>query len=237
MTEYERKITVLIVDDQSLVLDGFSRIINAQPDMITSGTALNGHEAVERARELRPDVILMDIRMPVLDGIEATRLILSDHPNPPTRVVGLTTYDSDAYAIRIIQAGAIGFMLKDSTATQLIEAIRSAYNGTFVAAQSTSQRLLERLTPAGATKPADVNALEPLTDRECTVFHLVVEGHSNPEIARRLSIAEVTVKTHVGHILTKLNARDRVRLVIWAHRQGLADSNRLPMPGQQDHSS
>lgn len=218
-----RSITVLIVDDQSLLRDGFTRIVNSQPDMTTVGVAAEGREAITRARELHPDVVLMDIRMPVLDGIEATRTIISDAVSPGTRILGLTTYDADTYAIRILKAGAIGFILKDSTADQLVDAIRSAHSGTFTASVSTTRRLIDRLTDGPAAPPPNSFALSGLTNREMVVFEHVVSGASNPEIARELCIAEVTVKTHVGNILAKLDVRGRVQLVIWAHRQGLAD--------------
>ncbi len=223
MNGLRRSITVLIVDDQSLVRDGFTRIVNSQADMTTVGVAADGKEAIARARELHPDVVLMDIRMPVLDGIEATRTIVSEGVSPGTRVLGLTTYDADAYAIRILKAGAIGFLLKDSTAAQLVDAIRSAHSGTFTAAVSTTRRLIDRLTEGSAAPPSNPSALSGLTNRERVVFEHVVSGASNPEIARELCIAEVTVKTHVGHILAKLDLRGRIQLVIWAHRQGLAD--------------
>ncbi|MFC4334626.1 response regulator [Salininema proteolyticum] len=225
MNESPRPIDVLIVDDQSLIRDGLSRIINAQSDMRTAGIAADGKQAISRVRELRPDVVLMDVRMPVLDGIEATRKLIGDRVSPSTRILGLTTHDRDAYAIRMFKAGAIGFIIKDGTATQLVTAIRSAHNGTFTAAESTTQRLLKNFdTDAPTPPPANCNALDSLTNRERTVFDLVVAGASNPEIARDLYIAEVTVKTHVGRILAKINVRDRVALVIWAHRQGLANT-------------
>lgn len=224
MSESVRSIDVLVVDDQSLVRDGLTRIVNAQSDMRTVGIAADGEEAIARVRELRPDVVLMDIRMPVLDGIEATRRLVGDRVSPATRVLGLTTYDRDSYAIRMLKAGAIGFILKDSTAAQLVTAIRSAHNGTFTAAGSTTQRLLDKIaTDAPVPAAAGADALAMLTNRERAVFELVVAGASNPEIARELFIAEVTVKTHVGRILAKINVRDRVALVIWAHRHGLAD--------------
>lgn len=227
-------ISVLVVDDQSLVRDGFTRIVNAQPDMHTVGIAADGKEAIARVRELRPDVVLMDIRMPVLDGIEATRTLISERISPATRILGLTTYDTDAYAIRMLKAGAIGFILKDSTSTQLADAIRSAHDGTFTAAVSTAQRLLGKIAiDQPVMAPAHIRALDALTDRERAVFERVVAGASNPEIGRDLFIAEVTVKTHVGHILTKLDVRDRIHLVIWAHRQGLAD--RGTAPGANTH--
>lgn len=223
MNDSKQDLSVLVVDDQSLVLDGFTRIVNAQPDMHAVGTARNGKEAIDRVRALKPDVVLMDIRMPLLDGIEATRTIVNEQINPATRILGLTTYDTDAYAIRMLKAGAIGFILKDSTAGELVDAIRAAHHGTFTTAASTGKRLLARLTAEEPRATASTGALTALTERERNVFDLVVTGHSNPEIARKLSIADVTVKTHVGHILSKLGVRDRVHLVIWAHRQGLAD--------------
>ncbi|KHL01088.1 response regulator [Sinomonas humi] len=223
MINLPHQITVLVVDDQSLVRDGFTRIVNSQPDMTTVGVAADGKEAIARARELHPDVVLMDIRMPVLDGIEATRTIVSEGASRGTRVLGLTTYDADAYAIRIVKAGAIGFILKDSTAAQLVGAIRSAHCGTFTAAVSTSRRLIARLTERPAASASNPSALSGLTKREMAVFDHLVSGASNLEIAREFGVAEVTIKTHVGHILSKLGARDRVQLVVWAHRQGLAD--------------
>jgi DNA-binding NarL/FixJ family response regulator len=216
-------IRVVVVDDQSLVRDGFARIVDAQRDMVSVAVCADGEQAVTRVAELRPDVVLMDVRMPVLDGIEATRRLVADGHVPPARILGLTTHDTDAYALRMLRAGATGFLLKDSTAVQLVDAIRSVHNGTFAASLSTTQRLLDRLAVEQAAPPApDTAALEVLTDRERVVFTRLVTGASNPEIARDLSIAEVTVKTHVGHILTKLGVRDRVHLVIWAHRRGLA---------------
>ena len=217
-------IRVVVVDDQSLVRDGFARIVDAQPDMAAVGVCADGEQAVACVAELRPDVVLMDVRMPVLDGIEATRRLVADGRAPGARILGLTTHDTDDYAIRMLRAGAVGFLLKDSTAVQLVDAIRSVHNGTFAASMITTQRLLDRLTveqPAPAAP--DTAALAVLTERERVVFTRLVTGASNPEIARDLSIAEVTVKTHVGHILTKLGVRDRVHLVIWAHRRGLAD--------------
>ncbi|MDF2560629.1 MAG: clvR [Microbacterium sp.] len=223
MTTSSPPITVLVADDQALVRDGFSRIVDAQPDMRSVGTAPDGEAAVERVRELRPDVVLMDIRMPRLDGIEATRTLTVDAVSPATRVLGLTTYDTDAYAVRILQAGAVGFILKDSTASQLVDAIRAVHGGTFAVSAPTSRRLLERIAIHDAEpSEGDDALLAVLTERERAVFEQIVQGCSNPEIASTLHIAEVTVKTHVGHILTKLRVRDRVHLVIWAHERGLA---------------
>ncbi len=232
-----RTISVLVVDDQSLVRDGISRIVRAQPDMSAVGSASNGEQAVERVRELRPDVVLMDVRMPGLDGVEATRRITAEQADSAPRVLGLTSYDNDAYAIGMLRAGAVGFILKDSTAVQLADAIRAAHGGTFTAAMSTTQRLLRRVTedpeapgeagrlgaPGASPGTPALEALGALTARERDILARVVAGRSNPEIARELYVAEVTVKTHVGHVLTKLGVRDRVQLVIWAYRHGLAD--------------
>ncbi|WP_259390758.1 response regulator transcription factor [Actinomyces sp. 2119] len=249
MTEPEhagRRISVLVVDDQSLVRDGISRIVRAQPDMSAVGSASDGAQAVDRVRELRPDVVLMDVRMPGLDGVEATRRITAEQADSAPRVLGLTSYDNDAYAIGMLRAGAVGFILKDSTAVQLADAIRAAWDGTFTAAMSTTQRLLRHLTenpeaPGDAGRPgapgasSDTRALEALdtlTARERDILARVVAGRSNPEIARELYVAEVTVKTHVGHVLMKLGVRDRVQLVIWAYRHGLADSLTTPSTDQ-----
>lgn len=216
-------IAVLIADDQALVRDGFTRIVDSQPDMHVVGTAADGAAAIRCVRELQPDVVLMDIRMPGLDGIEATHAIISQQISPTTRILGLTTYDTDDYAVRILKAGAVGFLLKDSTAVQLVNAIRGAYGGTFTTSASTTLRLLDRIVVDYADgRSTNDSVLVALTDRERAVFEWVIAGHSNPEIARELHIAEVTVKTHVGHILAKFHVRDRVHLVIWAHRNGLA---------------
>ncbi|MHC2186257.1 DNA-binding NarL/FixJ family response regulator [Rathayibacter agropyri] len=222
MTAARGRISVIVVDDHALVRDGLIRIVNAQPDMETVSYAVDGATAIERVRDLRPDLVVMDVRMPVLDGIEATRVITSERISPRTRILGLTTHDSDVYAIRMLQAGAVGFILKDSTAEQLVDALRAAHSGTFTTSASTAVRLVNRMAAGEAEGgPPDDSALAALTKRERVVFERVVSGKSNPEIARDLCVAEVTVKTHVGHILAKLHVRDRVQLVIWAHRRGL----------------
>lgn len=218
MSSAIQDITVLVVDDQGLVRDGFTRIVDAQPMMRVVGVASDGREAIELARTRKPDVILMDIRMPVIDGIEATRAILEE--NADIRVLGLTTFDSDTYAVRMLKAGATGFVLKDSTADQLVDAIRSVHHGTSTVAPTTARRLLRKLTEVDAPR-RKVEALQELTDRESTVFHLVTAGMSNLEIAEHLCISEVTVKSHVGRVLSKLCVRDRVQLVLWAHRNGV----------------
>lgn len=218
MSSTSQVITVLIVDDQGLVRDGFTRIVDAQPAMRVVGVASNGREAIALARARRPDVILMDVRMPGVDGIEATGTIVQEDGS--IRVLGLTIFDNDAYAVRMLKAGATGFVLKDSTADQLVDAIRSAHHGTLTVAPATGRRLLRRLVEHEAPRRG-APALRELTDREATVFRLVTSGMSNLEIAQHLCISEVTVKSHVGRVLSKLGARDRVQLVLWAHRNGV----------------
>lgn len=215
-------VRVMVVDDQTLIRDGFTRIINAQPDMSVIGVASDGQEAVDQTRELKPDVVLMDIRMPILDGIVATQTILGQNLAPGVKIVGLTTYDNDSYAIRMLRAGAVGFVLKDATASQLVAAVRAVHNGTSAFAASTTQRLIGHLPEESPAEPARVAALDDLTDRELEVFNCLITGDSNSEIAARLRIGEVTVKTHVSRVLAKLGMRDRVKLVIWAHQQGFS---------------
>ncbi|MDO5052026.1 MAG: response regulator transcription factor [Pseudoclavibacter sp.] len=210
------KITVLVVDDQGLVRDGFSRIVDAQPDMHVVGLAEDGARAVELAERLRPDVVLMDVRMPGVDGIEATGRILKHRPE--TRVLGLTSYDSDESAIRMLRAGAVGFVLKDGTAEQLADAVRAVHRGTAALAGGTAKRLLARI---GETAPPPPTELDGLTGRERTVFDLAVAGLNNRQIAERLFVSEVTVKSHLGNVLAKLQVRDRVQLLLWAHRHGM----------------
>jgi DNA-binding NarL/FixJ family response regulator len=213
----EPPITVLIADDQDLVRTGFALVVNSAPDMRVVATAATGAEAVALAAEHHPDVILMDIRMPDTDGITATRAILgADGPTP--RIVALTTYDNDDYATRMLSAGARGYLLKDATAEGLTAAIRTVHRGGSVIAPSTTRRLVsDRAAPAPVR---DTTALAGFTARERDVFDLIVAGASNAEIARRLHLAEVTVKTHVGRVLAKLGVRDRVNIVIWAYRNG-----------------
>lgn len=215
----EDPIAVLIADDQDLIRTGFALVIGSAPDMRVVATAATGAEAIELAAQHRPDVILMDIRMPHTDGITATRVILAaEHP---PKIVALTTYDSDDYATRILSSGAHGYLLKDTTAEGLTAAIRAVHRGGSVMAPSTTHRLATARRPPADTRtepsrPAP--ALAALTARERDVFDLIVAGASNTEIAQRLHLAEVTVKTHVGRVLAKLGVRDRVNIVIWAYR-------------------
>ena len=211
-------IAVLIADDQPLVRAGFALVVGSQPDMEVIAEAGDGTEAVATARQHRPDVILMDIRMPIMDGIQATRAILgTTNQEVLPKIVALTTYDTDDNALQMIAAGSSGFVLKDATAADLVAAIRTVHCGDAIIAPSTTRRLLDRL--AAPVLPSTVIGpdVRSLTERERTVLDHLVRGASNSEIAGALHLAEVTVKAHVGRILSKLNLRDRVHVVIWAY--------------------
>ena len=211
-------IKVLLADDQALVRSGFRMILEARDDFDVIGEAENGREAVELATVTSPDVILMDVRMPELDGVEATRLILG--AGSPARVLILTTFDLDEYVVRAIRAGASGFMLKDVRPQQLVEAIRVVAGGDALLAPSVTRRLLDRF--ARDYPAVDEQApLDELTSREQEILILVARGLSNAEIAERLVVGESTVKTHVSSILRKLKLRDRVQAVIAAYDAGL----------------
>ncbi|RLP07599.1 response regulator [Propionibacterium australiense] len=213
-------ITVLLVDDQELVRSGFRMLIDAQDDMSVIGEAADGAEGIERLNELEPDVVLMDIRMPVMDGVEATRRIIDSGTD--TRVLVLTTFDLDEYVFSALKAGASGFMLKDARPEELLSAIRTVASGDAVVAPSATRRLLEHVAP---TLPDHVgeedDRLSVLTDRELEVLGEVARGATNAEIAEHLFMAEGTVKTHIGRLLSKLEARDRVGLVLIAYETGL----------------
>jgi DNA-binding NarL/FixJ family response regulator len=225
-------ISVAVADDQALVRVGFCGIIAATQGFSVVGEAANGVEAVEVARAVKPDVILMDVRMPDLDGIEATRRITAAPETAGVRVIILTTFDLDDYVFAALRAGASGFLLKDTLPADLLTAIRVVAAGEALLAPSITRRLISEFArspaPATATAPAaaprgtDVAGL--LTERECEVLRLVATGMSNAEIAGRLCISPATAKTHVAHLLTKLDARDRVQLVIIAYQAGLATS-------------
>jgi DNA-binding NarL/FixJ family response regulator len=210
-------IRVLLVDDQALVRSGFRMILDAQPDIEVVGEAENGRQAVELAAVSSADVILMDIRMPELDGIEATARILAAQPE--TKILILTTFDLDEYVARALHAGASGFLLKDVRPAQLSEAIRVIASGDALLAPSVTRRLLDRIASGLDTRTPV--ALEQLTEREREILQLVAEGLSNAEIAERLVVGESTVKTHVSAVLRKLQVRDRVQLVIAAYDAGL----------------
>jgi DNA-binding NarL/FixJ family response regulator len=212
-------VKVLIADDQQLVRTGFQMILDAQPDMEVVAAVADGVEAVEQARRLRPDVCLLDIRMPRLDGLEATRLLAGPGVPDPMRVVIVTTFDLDEYVYGALRAGACGFLLKDSGPTLLIEAVRAAAVGDSLVSPSVTVRLLKHLaTPAASqAKPAR----EPLTEREMDVVRLVARGRTNQEVAAELFVSLSTVKTHLGSIQAKLGARNRVEIAAWAWESGL----------------
>jgi DNA-binding NarL/FixJ family response regulator len=212
-------IRVLIADDQALVRGGFRLILEAQKDIEVVGEAEDGREALTLARELSPDVVLMDIRMPELDGLEATRRLMADGEAP--RVLMLTTFDEDEYVYDALKSGASGFLLKDIRPEQLAEAVRVAAKGDALLAPAITRRLIEefvRRPLPGSGPPAE---LSQLTERELEVLKLIARGLSNAEIASTLFLSEATVKTHITHVLTKLNLRDRVQAVVLAYESGL----------------
>ncbi|MFE9021873.1 response regulator [Streptomyces sp. NPDC007808] len=218
--------TVLITDDQPLQRFGFRMLLESQDDMTVLGEASNGSEAIRMTAELHPDVVLMDVRMPGLDGIEATRRITA--AGDRTRVLILTTFDLDEYAYAGLRAGASGFLVKDAQPEELLSGIRAVATGDAVVAPSLTRRLLDayvhhlpaRTTPDGTTMPLDAR-LTALTDRELEILTVVGKGWTNTEIAGRLHLAESTVKTHVGRILAKTGSRDRIQAVILAYDTGL----------------
>ncbi|GII56334.1 DNA-binding response regulator [Planotetraspora thailandica] len=209
----------MLVDDQELVRAGFRMVLGAQPDIEVVGEAADGAAAVELSRTVSADVVLMDVRMPTMDGVEAARLICGMPGGP--RVLMLTTFDLDEYAFEAIKAGASGFLLKDALPTDLLSAIRSVHAGDAVIAPSTTRRLLDRVAvhlPAGEALKRDAGAL---TAREREVLYHVARGLSNAEIAKQLGLAEATVKTHLGRVLAKLSLRDRAQAVAYAYESGL----------------
>ena len=221
-------IRVLIVDDQSLVREGLGLIAGSDPDIEVVGSADNGRAGVEAALRLRPDVILMDVRMPEMDGIEATRRILTHEAEAEDiRVLALTTYDSEDFVLRMLEAGASGFLLKDAPGEDLVRAIHTVHEGNAIIDPQMTRAVIGRLAEGqhlkvdDATQAAEREAvLARLTARERDVLHHLVRGASNGEIAAALFLAEVTVKAHVGRILDKLGAPDRIRVVIWAYESG-----------------
>jgi DNA-binding NarL/FixJ family response regulator len=213
-------IRVLVVDDQPLLRDGFRLIIDAEPDLEVVAEASNGREALEQAALHSLDVVVMDIRMPELDGIEATRRLTAT-PGAP-RVLILTTFELDEYVVEALRAGASGFLLKDAPSGRLIEAIRTVAAGDALLAPSVTRRLLDRFaTRLPPTNPAVPAAIASLTERELEVLRLLARGLSNAEIAAGLVVSDATVKTHVAHVLAKLGLRDRVQAVILAYESGL----------------
>ncbi|KQR37092.1 MULTISPECIES: response regulator [Microbacterium] len=224
-------ISILLVDDQQLIRLGFRMVLEAEADMVVVGEAEDGHAAIAQAAALQPDLVLMDIRMPGLDGIAATEAIVRAHPE--TRVLVLTTFDLDEYAFGAIRAGASGFLLKDVQRHEMISAIRAIHRGDAALAPRVTRMLLEHVTPGLGASPVQptVTIDDPttdLTDRERDVFLEIARGLTNAEIAQALFVSESTVKTHVGRVLAKLGARDRIHLVILAHRLGLIDDDAPP---------
>jgi DNA-binding NarL/FixJ family response regulator len=214
------RIRVLVADDQALVRGGFRVLVDSAADLETVGEASNGLEAVALAHESAPDVVLMDIRMPLMDGIEATRAIIADPKSAGARIIILTTFDLDEYVYEALRAGASGFLLKDTDPEALLDAIRVVAAGEALLAPSVTRRLVAEFARRPATPHAHVEDLELLTDREREVFALVAGGLSNAEIAERLFISPATAKTHVSRVMMKLSARDRAQLVTLAYESG-----------------
>jgi DNA-binding NarL/FixJ family response regulator len=228
-------VRVLLVDDQALVRAGFATILDAHPDVTVVGEAATGAQAVEQARRLRPDVVCMDVQMPDMDGLEATRQIVAD-PDVTAGVLILTTFHREDYLVEALRAGAMGFLLKNSRPAQLVDAVRSVADGDALLAPEVTRAVIERAvvaamtTPPGPSRasapgrsaqelPAEVGSL---TERELEVLRLVARGLSNDEIAAELVLGRATVKTHVSNVLMKLGLRDRVQAVVFAHERGLA---------------
>ncbi|MDX2682211.1 response regulator transcription factor [Streptomyces soliscabiei] len=228
-------IRVLIADDQEMVRTGFRFFLDAQPDITVVAEAADGEEAVALARRERPDVCLLDIRMPKLDGLEATRLLAGPEVADPMRVVVVTTFDLDEYVYGALRGGACGFLLKDSGPMLLVEAVRAAAAGDSLVSPSVTVRLLKHITAPKAAratpaKPAAPHA-EPLTDRELDVVRLVALGHTNVEIAAELYVSLSTVKTHLSSVQLKLAARNRVGIAAWAWQNGYAQPGSESEPG------
>jgi DNA-binding NarL/FixJ family response regulator len=211
-------IRVLLVDDQELMRMGFRMVLGAQPDIDVVGEAADGLDAVQLSDQLRPDVVLMDVRMPVLDGVEATKRITEAGTS---KVLVMTTFDMDEYALSALRNGASGFLLKDTPPGDLVSALRAVASGDAVVSPSVTKRLLSRFLGEGGGELRDPAVLDVLTEREREVLVLIAKGLSNTEIARKLFLSEATVKTHVGRILAKLEIRDRVQAVVLAYETGL----------------
>ncbi|MFC7447351.1 response regulator [Rhodococcus daqingensis] len=214
-------ITVFIADDQAMVRQGFGALLHAQPDISVVGDAPDGKVAVAEVTRLRPDVVLMDVRMPELNGLEAAQQILSAAFDPPVRVLMLTTFDIDDYVYEALRIGASGFMLKDAPAEELIRAVRVVADGEALLAPTVTRRLIADVTSRRAPARREPAQLAALTPREREVLELIARGLSNVEIAESLFVAEQTVKTHVGKVLGKLHLRDRAQAVVLAYESGL----------------
>lgn len=214
-------IRVLIADDQALVRAGFRVLLDSAPDITVVGEAANGAEAVTRARALTPDVVLMDVRMPVLDGLEATRQLSGADATAGVRVLILTTFDLDEYVYEALRAGASGFLLKDTDPPELLEAVRVVARGDALLAPSVTRRLIAEFARRPEPLRATPDSLTALTEREREVLALIARGMSNDEIAETLVVSPATAKTHVSRVMSKLDARDRAQLVVMAYESGL----------------
>ena len=214
-----------MADDHQVVRTGFAELLRTQPDFTVVGTAGDGAETVRICRELRPDIVLMDVRMPGMDGIEATRQLVSSGTNAP-RILILTTFDLDEYVYDALKAGASGFLLKDVTAERLFDAVRVIAAGDALLAPTVTRRLISEFARQRQADVSGSTELSSLTARETEVLRLVAEGLSNPEIAARLVITEETIKTHVSHVLSKLGVRDRTQAVVTAYESGLVVPHR-----------
>jgi DNA-binding NarL/FixJ family response regulator len=223
-------IRVLLADDQALIRAGFRVLVDAAGDLQVVGEATDGQQAVHLARSERADVVLMDIRMPGVDGLEATRRISADDDLAGVKVIILTTFESDEYVYQALRAGASGFLVKDTEPAELIQAVRVVAKGDALLSPSVTRRLITDIASRPERPSADGQALSGLTNRERDVMALVAEGLSNDEIAARLYLSPLTAKTHVSRIMTKLNARDRAQLVVIAYESGLV------IPGRRDTS-
>ena len=211
--------SILIADDQALVRVGMRKVLETEPELAVVGEAVNGEDAATAARRLRPDIVLMDIRMPVLDGIEATRRIVRAHPD--TRVLILTTFGLDTYVYDALRAGASGFMLKDAPPEEIVAAVRIVASGEALLAPAVTRAVIEEFVRQRPAVQPEPMSIEELTPREREVLDLLARGRSNAEICKQLVISEATAKTHVARILQKLDLRDRVQTVIYAYESGL----------------
>jgi DNA-binding NarL/FixJ family response regulator len=222
-------VRVLLVDDQSLIRTGFRMILDAEEDIEVVGESADGTQAIDSVKRLKPDVVLMDIRMPEMDGIEATRRIVSDPaPEKPVRVLMLTTFDLDEYVYDALRAGASGFLLKDVPADQLVSGIRLVAAGDSLLAPSVTRRLIEEFSKTQRADAPPPASFDELTARELEVLKLIARGMSNAEIAAELIVSETTVKTHVTRVLLKLGVRDRVQAVVTAYESGLVAPGARP---------